>query len=47
MTFTPKEVGEHLVQVLHQGKHIPGSPAKLIITENEIANPKKVLRELL
>jgi filamin len=37
--FSPSEVGEHLVNVLKDGKHIPNSPFKLLV---ETGNAAKV-----
>jgi len=38
--FSPKEVGEHLVNVLKDGEHIPNSPFKLQVTEGNASKVK-------
>lgn len=40
--FAPKEVGEHLVSVFKHGKHIPNSPFKIYVGEQELGNAKRV-----
>ncbi|CAH1784407.1 unnamed protein product [Owenia fusiformis] len=42
ISFTPREVGEHLVNVFRDGKHIPNSPFKIYVGESEIGNASKV-----
>lgn len=42
ISFTPREVGEHLVNVYRQGQHIPNSPFKITVGESEIGNASKV-----
>ena len=42
ISFTPREVGEHLVNVFRNGKHIPNSPFKIYVGESEIGNANKV-----
>ncbi|XP_071084082.1 filamin-A-like isoform X4 [Haliotis cracherodii] len=42
ITFTPRETGEHLVNVFRNGKHIANSPFKIIVGESEIGNASKV-----
>ncbi|ESO10099.1 hypothetical protein HELRODRAFT_72745 [Helobdella robusta] len=40
--FTPTEVGDHYVEVLKHGKHVPNSPFKITVNESEIANASRV-----
>ena len=42
ISFTPHEVGQHLVNVFRDGKHIPNSPFKIQVGQNELGNAKKV-----
>ncbi|XP_056000448.1 filamin-A-like isoform X18 [Ostrea edulis] len=42
ISFTPREVGEHLVNVFRNGQHINGSPFKIIVGESELGNASKV-----
>ena len=42
ISFTPHEVGEHLVNVLRNRQHIPNSPFKIFVGESEIGNASKV-----
>lgn len=42
ISFTPREIGEHLVNVFRHGKHIPNSPFKIYVGESEIGNASKV-----
>ena len=42
MSFTPREVGEHLVNVFKEGKHIPNSPFKIMVGDQEIADSRRV-----
>ena len=42
ISFTPREIGEHLVNVYRQGQHIPNSPFKIYVGESEIGNASKV-----
>ena len=42
ISFTPREVGEHLVNVYRNGKHIPNSPFKIYVGDSEIGNASKV-----
>ena len=42
ITFTPRETGEHLVNVLRNGKHIANSPFKIMVGESELGNANKV-----
>jgi len=42
ISFTPREIGEHLVNVMRNGQHIPNSPFKIYVGESEIGNAGKV-----
>ncbi|CAG5133090.1 unnamed protein product, partial [Candidula unifasciata] len=42
ITFTPRETGEHLVNVFRNGVHIANSPFKITVGESEIGNASKV-----
>lgn len=42
ITFTPRETGEHLVNVFRNGQHIANSPFKIVVGESEIGNASKV-----
>ncbi|XP_059165585.1 filamin-A-like isoform X3 [Physella acuta] len=42
ITFTPRETGEHLVNVYRNGQHIANSPFKITVGESEIGNASKV-----
>ena len=42
ISFTPREVGDYLVNVFRHGKHIPNSPFKIYVGETEIGNANKV-----
>ena len=42
ISFTPREIGEHLVNVYRNGTHIPNSPFKIYVGESEIGNASKV-----
>ncbi|XP_076447622.1 filamin-A-like isoform X2 [Babylonia areolata] len=42
ITFTPRETGEHLVNVFRNGKHIANSPFKIMVGESELGNASKV-----
>ncbi|CAL8082481.1 unnamed protein product [Orchesella dallaii] len=43
ISFTPREVGEHVVSVKRMGTHIPGSPFKITVGEREVGDAKKVI----
>lgn len=43
ISFTPREVGEHLVSVKRMGKHITNSPFKVNVCEREVGDAKKVI----
>lgn len=42
ISFTPREVGEHLVNVKRVGKHIQGSPFNINVLEREVGDASKV-----
>ncbi|KAK8788624.1 hypothetical protein V5799_021603 [Amblyomma americanum] len=42
ISFTPREVGEHLINVKRTGSHITGSPFKINVLEREIGDASKV-----
>lgn len=42
ISFTPKEVGEHLVSVYQAGQHIANSPFRIRVSEKEIGDPRRV-----
>ncbi len=42
ISFTPRETGEHMVNVYRSGQHIPNSPFKIFVGESEIGNASKV-----
>ncbi len=42
ISFTPREVGEHLVSVLRDGKHIKNSPFRIEVRQSEIGDATKV-----
>ncbi|XP_078533924.1 filamin-C isoform X1 [Lissotriton helveticus] len=42
ISFTPKEVGEHVVSVKKNGKHVTNSPFKITVGPSEIGDASKV-----
>ncbi|XP_068442134.1 filamin-C-like isoform X3 [Clinocottus analis] len=42
ISFTPKEVGEHVVSVKKSGKHVTNSPFKILVGKSEIGDASKV-----
>uniref|UniRef100_A0AAY4EUY8 Calponin-homology (CH) domain-containing protein n=1 Tax=Denticeps clupeoides TaxID=299321 RepID=A0AAY4EUY8_9TELE len=42
ISFTPKEVGEHMVSVKKNGKHVTNSPFKIMVGQSEIGDASKV-----
>ncbi|GFS46616.1 filamin-A [Trichonephila inaurata madagascariensis] len=42
ISFTPREEGEHLVNVKKMGNHMPGSPFKINVLAKDIGNASKV-----
>lgn len=43
ISFTPREIGEHVVSVKKLGKHITNSPFKINVCEREVGDAKKVI----
>uniref|UniRef100_A0ACB8FMS4 Uncharacterized protein n=1 Tax=Sphaerodactylus townsendi TaxID=933632 RepID=A0ACB8FMS4_9SAUR len=42
ISFTPKEVGEHIVSVKKSSKHVTNSPFKIMVGQSEIGDASKV-----
>ena len=42
ISFTPREVGVHLVNVYRNGHHIQNSPFQITVGESELGNASKV-----
>ncbi|XP_065219553.1 filamin-A isoform X2 [Planococcus citri] len=42
ISFTPREIGEHVVSVKRMGKHITNSPFKIKVGDKEVGDAKKV-----
>ncbi|CAG9862811.1 unnamed protein product [Phyllotreta striolata] len=42
ISFTPREIGEHVVSVKKMGTHITNSPFKINVCEREVGDAKKV-----
>uniref|UniRef100_A0A0X3NMU0 Calponin-homology (CH) domain-containing protein n=1 Tax=Schistocephalus solidus TaxID=70667 RepID=A0A0X3NMU0_SCHSO len=42
ISFTPKEYGEHFVNVFKAGQHIPKSPFRLNVSPEDVGDPSKV-----
>ncbi|XP_044538678.1 filamin-A [Gracilinanus agilis] len=42
ISFVPKEIGEHLVNVKKQGQHVPNSPITVMISQSEIGDASRV-----
>ncbi|KAF7274400.1 hypothetical protein GWI33_012941 [Rhynchophorus ferrugineus] len=42
ISFTPREVGEHIVSVKKMGNHITNSPFKINVCEREVGDARKV-----
>ncbi|XP_049817038.1 filamin-A isoform X3 [Aethina tumida] len=42
ISFTPREIGEHVVSVKKLGNHIPNSPFKINVCEREVGDARKV-----
>lgn len=38
----PKEIGEHLVNIKKNGRHIPSSPISVMINQSEIGDASRV-----
>ncbi|MEQ2257026.1 hypothetical protein ILYODFUR_030209, partial [Ilyodon furcidens] len=43
ISFTPKEVGEHVVSVKKSGKHVTNSPFKIMVGQSEIGDASRVM----
>ncbi|XP_072482139.1 filamin-A isoform X2 [Notamacropus eugenii] len=43
ISFVPKEIGEHLVNVKKHGQHVPNSPITVMISQSEIGDASRVL----
>uniref|UniRef100_A0A8B9EF24 Filamin C n=1 Tax=Anser cygnoides TaxID=8845 RepID=A0A8B9EF24_ANSCY len=42
ISFTPKEVGEHVVSVKKSGQHVTNSPFKILVGQSEIGDASRV-----
>lgn len=42
ISFIPKEMGEHLVNIKKNGRHIPSSPFAVMISQSEIGDASRV-----
>ncbi|CAG5901034.1 unnamed protein product [Menidia menidia] len=42
ISFTPKEVGEHVVSVKKNGKHVTNSPFRIMVGQSQIGDASKV-----
>lgn len=42
ISFTPREIGQHIVSVKRMGQHIVNSPFKITVGEREVGDAKKV-----
>lgn len=42
ISFTPKEVGEHVVSVKKSGQHVTNSPFRIMVGQSEIGDATKV-----
>ena len=42
ISFTPREVGDYLVNVYRHGNHIPNSPFKIYVGESEVGRADRV-----
>lgn len=42
ISFIPHEVGEHLVSILKNGRHIPNSPISIMVVQSEIGDASLV-----
>ncbi|CAK6970914.1 filamin-A isoform X1 [Scomber scombrus] len=42
ISFVPKEIGEHLVNIKKNGRHIPSSPISVMINQSEIGDASRV-----
>lgn len=42
ISFVPKEIGEHFVNIKKNGRHIPNSPIAVMINQSEIGDASRV-----
>uniref|UniRef100_A0A8C5FXD9 Filamin B n=1 Tax=Gadus morhua TaxID=8049 RepID=A0A8C5FXD9_GADMO len=42
ISFIPREVGEHRVSILKEGRHIPNSPLTILVVQSEIGDASRV-----
>ncbi|XP_075143986.1 filamin-B isoform X3 [Leptodactylus fuscus] len=42
ISFIPREVGEHLVSIKKNGRHVPSSPISIMVYQSEIGDASKV-----
>lgn len=42
ISFVPKEIGEHLVNIKKNNRHIPNSPISVMINQSEIGDASRV-----
>ncbi|XP_069499881.1 filamin-B isoform X2 [Ambystoma mexicanum] len=42
ISFIPREVGEHLVSIMKNGKHVPNSPVTIMVVQSEIGDASRV-----
>ncbi|KAM4721013.1 filamin-B isoform 2-T2 [Rhinophrynus dorsalis] len=42
ISFIPREVGEHLVSIKKNGRHVPNSPISIMVFQSEIGDASKV-----
>ncbi|XP_066452675.1 filamin-B isoform X4 [Eleutherodactylus coqui] len=42
ISFIPREVGEHLVSIKKNGRHVPNSPISIMVYQSEIGDASKV-----
>lgn len=42
ISFIPREVGEHLVSIKKNGRHVANSPISIMVVQSEIGNASKV-----
>ncbi|XP_006010193.1 filamin-A isoform X2 [Latimeria chalumnae] len=42
ISFVPKEIGEHVVSIKKNGRHIPSSPITVMISQSEIGDASRV-----
>jgi filamin len=43
VSFTPREVGEHLITVKKKGENIPSSPFKIKVSRDQVGDASKVV----